>query len=87
MGKIRLHEAQHRWALAHIIDAEHHIICAKHNLVLCPLKRNDVSLRLNDVDRKRSNDVVSEKEPGEKPDFLNIYKEYTYLLRKQIICF
>ena len=29
------------------------------NLVLCPLKRNDVSLQLNDVASKLANDVVS----------------------------
>ena len=32
---------------------------AEGNLVLCPQADNDVSLQLNDVDRKRSNDVVS----------------------------
>ncbi len=35
LGKIRLREAQHSWAQAHIVDAEHHI-------VLCPLMWNDV---------------------------------------------
>ena len=32
---------------------------AEGNLVLCPQADNDVSLQLNDIDRKRSNDVVS----------------------------
>ena len=32
---------------------------AEGNLVLCPLMRNDVSLRLNDVASELANDVVS----------------------------
>ena len=35
------------------------IVDAKHHIVLCPLKRNDVDLRSNDVASKLANDVVS----------------------------
>ncbi len=66
---INLHEMQ-------LVDAEHHIVYNdSRNLVLCPPKRNDVSLLQNDVDRKQ-NDVVSfrtqtqKMKPILKPDFL-----------------
>ena len=50
-------EAQHHWALAHIVDAEHHIVGAATSF--CVRKRNDVILRINDVASKLANDVVS----------------------------
>ena len=51
---------QKRLAQAHIVyTARRNIVCAKRNLVLCPLWRNDVSLRLNDVASELANDVVS----------------------------
>ena len=45
---------------------------AKGNLVLCPLKENGVSLWLNDVGRKRSNDVVSYGHKHKKKDTIFI---------------
>ena len=47
-------------ARCNIVDAKHHIVYGvSHNIVLCPLKRNDVILRINDVASKLANDVVS----------------------------
>ena len=58
---------QHRWALAHIVDAKHHIVFDEVKtsfmaLVItsfCVRKRNDVDLKSNDVASKLANDVVS----------------------------
>ncbi len=59
-------QAYHTFARsATSLGASPHRLCeAQHclpqgNLVLCPLKRNDVILRINDVASKLANDVVS----------------------------
>ena len=53
---VSLREAQHRWALAHIVDAKHHIVFEevktsflRSTTSFCVRKRNDVDLRSNDV--------------------------------------
>lgn len=64
---VSLRKAQHRWALAHIVDAKHHIVFEEVKTSFmelaitsfCVRKRNDVSLRLNDFASKLANDVMS----------------------------